>query len=339
MNKMLLAYLDRPEALSEADAQKLTHINIAFGAFRNDCSLRADNPVIAAIPRIREWNSAIKIMLSMVQDDRDAFTVICSTPENMRKAAENCAKTCLENDLDGIDLDWEYPCVPSNNQDTCKEDKYRFTDFCRAIREQLDILGEKTGRHYLLTIAAGADEYYCECTEIAVLGQILDHINVMTYDLKCGFHALAGHHSNLYSVTGDYFMNSCDRAMRLFVRYGVPSEKLLLGAAFYSRIWRGLNDRNHGLLEIAHSAGGYGPDFTELSADYIDKNGFVRYWDDEAKAPWLFNGSDFISYDDEESVKEKALYVNREGYAGVFYWEHKCDATGRLLGAIYENLD
>lgn len=339
MKKMLLAYLGQFEALSESDAKKLTHINLAFGSYGNDGSIRAHHPIADHIPEIRKWNPDIKIVLSMVQHQQDSFTKICSTPELIKTAAKNSAEACLEFDYDGIDLDWEYPCVPSNNQDTCKEDKYRFTAFCQALRDEFDAIEAKTGRHYIVSIAAGADLYYCESTEMDKLANILDYVNVMTYDLKCGFHALVGHHTNLYSVTGDYFMNSCDQALRLFERYGVPREKLLLGGAFYSRKWENIPDRNHGLLEISRTGGGYGPDFATLDREYINKNGYVRYWDEEAQAPWLFNGSTFISYDDEQSWKAKAEYVNREGFAGVFYWEHKCDSTRKLLNAIYENLD
>ena len=71
---------------------------------------------------------------------------------------------------------------------------------------------------------------------------------------------------------------------------------------------------------------------------YINKNGYVRYWDDEAKAPWLFNGSTLISYDDPESMTLKAQYVLDNDFGGVFYWEHKCDSTRTLLAALYEVL-
>jgi chitinase len=132
------------------------------------------------------------------------------------------------------------------------------------------------------------------------------------------------------------FRNSCDQALRLFNNAGVPKEKLLMGAAFYSRKWVDIKDRNHGFLQISKTGGGYGPDYNELAANYINKNGYIRYWDDEAKAPYLFNGSTFLSYDDEESIKHKCEYVNNEGYGGIFYWEHKCDKTRALLTTMYK---
>lgn len=83
----------------------------------------------------------------------------------------------------------------------------------------------------------------------------------------------------------------------------MPKEKLLLGAGFYSRKWENISPRNNGFLQIAKTGGGYGPNYSELVESYVNQNGYVRYWDDEAKAPWLFNGSTFLSYDDEESIR------------------------------------
>ena len=83
----------------------------------------------------------------------------------------------------------------------------------------------------------------------------------------------------------------------------------------YSRKAEGIQDRNHGLLQICRKPIGYGPDYSVLAKEYINKNGYVRYWDDEAKAPWLFNGSTFISYDDPESMRCKAQYGSRLAFA------------------------
>ncbi|MBR3503337.1 MAG: chitinase [Clostridia bacterium] len=333
MKKKLIAYLGSG-ALTREDAGRLTHVNVAFGKLEPDGTIREKTLAGEDIEKYKSWNPELKFILSLVQTQSNSFTSVCASKEYMHRMGEEAVRIVTTTPYDGIDLDWEYPCVPSNGQDTCPEDKYRFTELIKTLREHLD----GTGAHHLLTIAAGADLYYAECTELDKIAVYLDYINLMTYDLKCGFHALAGHHTPLYSSTGDYFRNSCDQALRLFHDRGVPKEKLLLGAAMYSRMAEGLQDRNHGLLQICRKPFGYGPDYTTLAKDYINKNGYVRYWDDEAKAPWLFNGSTFISYDDPESMRCKAQYVLDHDYGGVFYWEHRCDTTGALLGALYDVL-
>ena len=331
----ILGYVGSGDITKE-DVNKLTHINIAFGNLNIDGTLWAkEHDKVKMIPQIREWNPELKIILSLVPGQPEAFT-LCSADAKLReKAAAEIARAVVELDLDGIDLDWEFPCFPSNGVDATIADKKNFTLFCEAIRRHLDAIGTKK---YLFTIAAGADFYFVHCVELKQIIQYLDYICLMTYDLKCGFHALAGHHTALYSNIGDVFMNSCDQALRLFHENGVPKEKLLMGAAFYSRKWENIQDRNHGLLQICKTGGGYGPDYDVLDAEYINQNGYVRYWDDQAKAPYLFNGSTFLSYDDEESLTLKAQYVKEHGYGGIFYWEHKCDKTRKLLNTLYEEL-
>lgn len=333
----ILGYVGNSGVVTEKDAKTLTHINVAFGKLHRDGSLDVSElNIFEKMQQLRSWNSELKIVVSIVPaaGEPDAFTVCAASEELRRKTAQSCVEMVTKYQFDGVDFDWEFPCVPSNGVDCTAADKHNFTLFCRAVREVYDELPE----HHLITIAAGADLYYVESVELPELAKILDYICLMTYDLKCGFHALAGHHTALYSSTGDVFRNSCDQALRLFHSAGVPKEQLLMGAGFYSRKWENIADRNHGFLQLCKTGGGYGPDYNELVSDCINKNGFVRYWDDEAKAPWLFDGSTFLSYDDEESIAHKCDYVKAEGYGGIFYWEHKCDASGKLLAIMGEKL-
>jgi chitinase len=103
-------------------------------------------------------------------------------------------------------------------------------------------------------------------------------------------------------------------------------------------MWRDVPPIHNGFLQMSPGAGGGGPVFADLAEHYIGWNGYTRFWDDEAKAPFLFNGTNFISYDDEESIHAKCQYILRNGLAGMFYWEHGCDPSGTLLRAISAGL-
>ena len=94
-----------------------------------------------------------------------------------------------------------------------------------------------------------------------------------------------------------------------------------------------------GLGVEAQTVGGFGASYGDLLADYVDKNGFVRYWDDEAKAPWLFDGKTFISYEDTESMAAKIAYVKEKGLCGVMYWEYGCDTTHTLTEFLRAETD
>lgn len=328
--KKVLGYVIQDSVVTQEQANILTHIHVAFGKLTMEGDIVFDyHPFVKQMEQVRSWNPDIKIILSVVPQEPDAFTVVSASKELRENVAKTCARLVSQDGFDGVDFDWEYPCVPSNGMNCTPDDRHNYTLLCEAAKRGMESVGGGS-----VSIAAGADLYYIDSIEPERMAEVLDYVCLMTYDLKCGFHALSGHHTALYSSTGDIFKNSCDQALRLFENAGFPKEKLLMGAAFYSRKWNDVPDRYHGFLQLAKTGGGYGPNYDKLEEEYINKNGYVRYWDDEAKAPFLFNGSTFISYDDAESLTHKCEYVKREGIGGIFYWCHSGDPKSVLLRTI-----
>ncbi|GAB2571050.1 glycoside hydrolase family 18 protein [Gracilibacillus alcaliphilus] len=323
--------------LREEDALKLTHINIAFGHVKND-EISIDHlKHLHQLEKIKAFNPKLTILLSVGGWSAGGFSEAASTAAGRQKMAESAVRIVREyKELDGIDLDWEYPCYGEAGIESSPDDKENFTYLLKQIWEELDALQQETGKYALLTIATGADQYYIDGTEMDKIEQYLDYVQLMTYDMRGGFQVLTGHHTNLYTPTGDLFRISVDQSVHLFMKAGVPREKIVVGAAFYSRMWKNVPNKNNGYLQMSPGSGGYGPDFTELASDYIHTNGYTRFWDNEAKAPYLFDGSTFISYDDEESIKHKCNYVHHEGLGGIMFWEYKCDKTYRLLEAMHK---
>ena len=325
----VIGYAGNTAVITEEQAKILTHVNMAFGCLTMKGEIKSQHRLMLQAAQLRKWNPQLKLILSVVPQEPAAFTTVSASERLRENLEESCRRLIAEEGFDGIDFDWEYPCVPSNGVDCSPEDRHNFTLLCRSARRGADNAGGGT-----VSIAAGADVYYIESIEAPDLAQILDYVNIMTYDLRCGFHALTGHHTALYSSTGDIFRNSCDQAARLFAGSGFPPEKLLIGAAFYSRKWDNVKPRCNGFLQLTAAGGGYGPVYHDLTENYINKNGYVRYWDNEAKAPYLFNGSTFISYDDEKSVSLKCHYVKENNLGGIFYWCHENDRSGALIRAI-----
>ncbi len=324
-----------PEPRPE-DISKLTHLNLAFGLLQNDCSVTVNHlKLINRVQHMKSINPDIKVCLSIGSGAPEAFSGTAMTAEKRRKVARSLAELCVTYGLDGIDYDWEYPCCPSNGITSSPKDKENFTELCREIRLALDSV---TDKHLLFTIAAGGDAYFLDFTEMDKVQEYLDYVYLMTYDLRCGFHSLTGHHTNLYRVTGDIFRTSCKDSIELFNKAGVPKSKLVLGVAYYSRQWLEVPKANNGFLQYVKTNGGYGPHYDEIKNNLVNKNGFVRHWDDEAKAAYLFDGSTFISYDDPMSVEAKCAYIKAEGLAGAFAWEYCCDTTGELLDVTYRCL-
>jgi chitinase len=286
--------------------------------------------------RIRKENPECKLVLSIGGWGAGGFSEAAADEEGREKFALTAVEIIKKYELDGLDIDWEYPCISTAGIAATYDDRENFTKLIKTSREIMD---RELGKDKMLTIAAGAGEYFINSTNMSEVEKYLDYVQLMTYDLRGGYHIITGHHTNLLDDKKDILQASAKKAVVCFEKAGVPREKLILGAAYYSRMWKGVPDRENGLHQMAETTGGYGPSYGELVKDYINQNGYKRYFDEEARAPWLFNGDTFISYDDEVSCKEKAEYVVKNGLGGIMFWEYRLDETRTLTEVMRKALD
>lgn len=335
--KKVIGYVGRNDldTVTEKDIKALDVINIAFANIVNDVVVYEELGKESALKKIKQINPNCKIVISIGGWGSGGFSEAASTENGRKSVAKSSLEIIKKYNLDGVDLDWEYPCISIAGIGASPNDKENFTLLLKEIRETLDTVN----KDYLLTIAAGGDSYYTRCTNMEEAQKYLDYVQLMTYDLRGGFVTNTGHHTNLYTNQADLMPISADYSVKCFTEAGVPKEKIIIGVAFYSRMWKGVPNVNNGMMQMAQTTGGYGPSYSELKKDYIDKNGYIKYWDDEAKAPWLYNGDTFISYDDEKSITEKAKYVKDNDLLGIMYWEYRLDKDYTLTGIIREQLD
>lgn len=79
-------------------------------------------------------------------------------------------------------------------------------------------------------------------------------------------------------------------------------------------------------------------DYTHLKQEIMPF--YERYWDDQAKVPFLFNRTTghWISYEDLESLKWKTDYIKQHQLAGIFFWEITKDREADLISAAFNSL-
>lgn len=332
MKPFVLAYAmnDALPTITKEDLDCLTHINLAFGFIKDGLLDLSMLTHIGLLERFREWKPEIRIVLSVGGWGAGGFSKMAMTEAGRDRFAASCAEAVERLKLDGIDIDWEYPCSDQAEIDADPADRENFTLLLAALRERL---GKKS-----LSIAAGAGEYFIRNTQMERVAQIVDYVQIMTYDMRGGFSHVAGHHAALSAGEGDESGLNTKEMVSLFHKAGVPLEKLVVGAAFYSRRWTGVENRNHGLLQEAKSVGMSGPAYSDITQAFLEAGGFTKYWDEKAQAAYLWNGSDFISYESPEAVARKAAFVKEAGLLGIMYWEHSCDSTRTLLQAIHREL-
>ena len=128
--------------------------------------------------------------------------------------------------------------------------------------------------------------------------------------------------------------DSADKAVRWFVEAGAPASKLLIGAAFYGRGMSGVGAEDHGLMQPSTPGSNLTRTYDQLLSAQAQPGGWTRHWDEQAQAPFLYDGTSFISYEDEQSLRSKAEYVIEHGLGGAMFWEYSNNRSGELLRAL-----
>ena len=327
-------------AADSIDVWRLSHINYAFIDIKDNRAWlhneATDTVNLRKLRELKKINPELKILISIggwtwSKNFSDATLTDTST----RNFALSAVDIVSKYNLDGIDIDWEYPGMIGDNNVFRPEDKQHYTVLFKDLREGLDSLSRTTHMKYFVTTAVGGSQAYIDHTEMDKVQQYTDYINIMSYDYAGGWSAVTGHHTNLYTSSGDSNQSSAHKSIQAFIAAGVPASKIVIGMAFYGKGWEMESTDNNGLYRKALKSS-RGGGFTYLKDSLVDKNGYKEYWDAAAKAPYLFNAEKkiFISYDNERSVKEKCKYVKRHRLAGAMFWEYNSDKKKYLLKVI-----
>ncbi len=297
---------------SSIDAMGVSHLNYAFAEikdnriwllhqktdtvnFRNLNELKKINPDLMVIISIGGWKGS-KHFSDAVLTDTSRSNFALSAVDIVNKY-----------DLDGVDIDWEYPGMYGDSNLYRPEDRENYTLLFKDLREKLDALSVLTHKKYFVTTAIGGSLGFLQHTDLAAAQKYLDYISLMGYDFDESYDNIAAHHSNLFSPPDMPYIYSDDFCVRNLLKVGVKPSKIVMGVPFYGKGKIVNSSDNHGLYQIPVQAMAFWGGYTRIKDSLVNQNGFVRYWDDVSKMPYLFNEEKkmLIVYDDEESMKYK----------------------------------
>ena len=327
------------------DASKLTHINYAFANIGSDYKITVGYPDkdpanFKMLQQLKTLNPNLKTLISVGGWTWSVkFSDAASTEATRTAFANGCVEFITKYGFDGVDLDWEYPVgggLPENSKRP--EDKQNFTLLLKKIREKLDEQGLADNKHYLLTIAGGASNYYLGNTEPHLFHEYIDYATIMTYDIHGPWDSYADLNAPLYNNTdaSPQYKWSVDASVKAWMNAGFPSEKLVVGVPFYGYMYETLNNNNNGLYQTFSS--GKSLSYSNIEANYLNKEGYTRYFHEQSMVPYLYNGKTFISYDDQQSMGLKADYIKTHELGGAAIWELSQDPNKVLLNAISAGL-
>lgn len=219
--------------------------------------------------------------------------------------AAQVADTVARYNLDGVNVDIEN--LTGNERDG-------YTDFVRILREKLP-----EGKSLSVAVAAKPTatetEEWQKSYDYSGLSQYADYLMLMTYDQ----HFQGGSEGPVASA--QFVENSIKNALK-----EVPSEKLVLGLAFYGRYWKqgatyggyGVNAYNvDELIKKYRGVVTYNSEYQSPKAVIIIKSSDVKPYILGMK---LDAGKYDIWYENEQSLKYKLTLVKKYNLKGCGSW-------------------
>lgn len=276
----------------------------ASAAIQGALDLRSRNPNLKLLAAIGGWSDAMVYPWSNLASNSGARSNL----------ANNILSILQRFNLNGIDIDWEYP----NRDQDRPQDKQNFISLLRDIKNKL-------GSTYSLSIAIGVGSWRTGLSyNVQEMFQICDFVNVMTYDMHGGWEHKTGLHSALYRGSYDNTASNVDESVRLLLNFGVDRSKIIVGIPTYGYRFQLDNAGNNGIGAPANYHPSRNSGYREICKGVRSGLLSVRY-DEQQKAPYGINGNEWIGYDNVRSVTEKAYYIKNNGFGGAMFWSLDMD--------------
>lgn len=336
-NFVVIGYFaGRTSMLDSFPVEKLTHIIFSFTHLKGNrmfITNRMDSATIAKMVSIKQAkNPSLKVIISLggwtgCYSCSDVFKT-----DPARKEFAGSVKLILDHfSADGIDLDWEYPTIAgAPGHPYSATDKENFTALLKTLRDTL-------GKQKEISFAAGGfSKFITESVDWKKLLPYVNRINLMTYDLITGNDTVTGHHTALYS--NPLQKESTDNAVKMLRKLKVPAKKLVIGAAFYGRVWENVGADNFGLYQPGKFR--VGVPSRNFKTQFAGDTGFVYHIDPVSGSSWYYSSAKkwFVTFDDSSSIRLKTKYAIKHKLNGIMFWQLADDSffTNGLLDVIDE---
>jgi chitinase len=262
------------------------------------------------------------------------FSNMVSTAANRKVFINNLFGFMRKYGFDGVDIDWEYP--GAGDRGGKPEDGQNFVQFLK----ELDDVNKQQPVKYVVSFTIPTSYWYLRHFDLKAVDYV-DFINVMSYDLHGVWDSNNPIGSRIY---GHSNITEIDQALNLLWRNNVPARKLNLGLGFYGRSFT-LIDPTCSAPGCGFRGGGTkGPcsgeagilSYREIQS-VIDLHNIQPRHDETAAVKSItWNTDQWVSYDDEETFKQKIDFANDKGLGGLLIWavDQDTDDLKAIRGVI-----
>ncbi|KAG0273336.1 hypothetical protein BGZ95_010853 [Linnemannia exigua] len=347
---------------------KVTHINYAFSVVGSDYRpVFQTNYLLNRV--VREAHAkGVKVLMSIGGwTGSQYFSPLSASPSGRQTFINGALDFIKDFDLDGIDIDWEYPGrmgSACNVYDTNNDTK-NFLQLLKELRAAMNQL--PNGDRLQISLATRLlpfDGPEGQMKDVSEFAKVVNHINVMAYDINGSWGSVTGPNAPLGGSSDLTYAGGA----QAWINAGFPAAQINMGVPFYGRSLTTQSDMTTSQsmevpflksVPLGDSNDALWTDPCERDAAYsgvwkyknlreqglIDQYGnarapWIRKFDRESQTPWLFNPStkQFISYDDKESLKLKVDYAKQQQLGGVMLWALNQDTSDFELLEVLQDV-
>jgi len=289
-------------SLVKYDFSKTTHIIYAFAYIDGTTfEVYVDKPEALQIlsQYLKKNYPEVKLMLSVASAfENDGFCDTAHVDEKRSGFAKQCVALMTKYELDGIDIDWEYPGFKGMGRKICSS--------CSSDHEKLlATLRSEMPDGAILSFAGAGSSIILNKYKNRKLAKIVDFVNVMLYDFSLDNNGNYGYSKNII-----YEYNLA----------GYSKTQLNFGLPFYGRS----ENKNLDYLSYAQLC------------EMVERGEGKLVEQTNTSIVQIYGGG--VSFDSKEKISAKVKYVKKTGYGGLFCWHLACDRNNELLTIIYDEL-
>lgn len=316
------------------DTDLCTHIVYGFAVLdyskltirTHDSWADIDNKFYTRVTDLKNRGVKVTLALGGWNDSLgDKYSRLVRSAEARARFVNHAIEFLEKYGFEGLDLDWEYPvCWQVDCKKGFPDEKEGFTALVRELSEAFKPRG------LLLSSAVSPSKTVIDAGyDVPELSKYFDWIAVMCYDYHGQWDKKTGHVAPLYYHPEDdisYF--NTNFTINYWIELGAPPKKLVMGMPLYGQSFQLENTNNHGLNARAPGPGQAG-EFTRAAGflaqyeicDKILNQDWTVVEDPLGRmGPYAYKGNQWVSYDDEDTLRRKSHYIRHMGLGGGMVW-------------------
>jgi chitinase len=266
-----------------------------------------DIELIDKLNSFKETKPQLKTILRVTDDNGRLFSKLSRRPETRSNFIKNLIQFINDNDFNGVDLFWQFPCNTAGSP----FDKQNFILLLKDLYKMLDY-----GQELAITISPLNDQIQ-KSYSLLEINNYIDFVNINTFDYYGHWDQRTGIMAPLLKMDEQYlteaFMN-IEGTVTFLKALGLASNKMVLGLAAHSRTFTLQNEKLHGVNAPTIGNGFSGPStkmngllsYYEVCQQQSLRSDWIYEWQNLAMAPYMYNSdNEWISYENEDSLKQK----------------------------------